>query len=208
MVKPKELFVNGVDRTVEVVGFAEAIDLERVAAGRYSAVFLAELFCRATISGDIDPFMVMDEIKYLEGCGVRTGTKEPSPFTRSALSGLWHKHHREVGIRSMAINLQHALREHGIPSLEAMLKEAEESGEDRYITRDDLQRAVDDVVQGNYERRSGAGKWTGEWIVYAKHEDKNYYLCLGKHGSDDVLREKIDSVCIVEFPFVADILRT
>lgn len=208
MVKPQELFINSVDRTTEIISFAEAIGLERAAAGRYSAYFLTELFCRGNLSCEVDPFMVMDEIRYLEGCGRRTGTKEPSLFTRSVLSGLWHKHHREIGIRSMAMNLQHALREHGIPSLEAMVKEAEESGEDRYITEDVVNQIAHDAVIGNYERRSDADRLTGEWIVFAKKEDKNYYLCLGKHGSGDaVTRQKIESVCVVEFPFLAEILK-
>ncbi|WP_127811876.1 hypothetical protein [Bordetella bronchiseptica] len=208
MVKPQELWINGVDRTAEIVAFAESIGLERVAAGRVSNYFLTEFFCRSNISGEVDPFMVMDEIKYLEGCGRRTGTKEASQFTGKVLSGLWHKHHREIGIRSMAINLQQALREHGIPSLEAIVKEAEESGEDHYVTEDVVRQIAHDVAVGNYERRSDADKLTGEWIVFAKNEAKNYYLCLGKHNSgDDVIRQKIESVCIVEFPFLVDILK-
>jgi hypothetical protein len=208
MFKPQELFINSVDRTEEILGFAKAIGLEDVAAGRYSAHFLTELFCHSAISGKINPFMVMDEIKYLEGCGGRTGTKEPSPFARSILSGLWHKHHREVGIRSMAMNLEHALRDYGLPSLEALVRTAEASGEDRYVTEDVVDQIAHDAVIGNYERRSDANRLTGEWIVFAKHEGQNYYLCLGTHKSGDgVIRQKIESVCVAEFPFLAGILK-
>ena len=31
-----------------------------------------------------------------------------------------------------------------------------------------------------YKERSGAQALTGEWIVYAKHNGRNYYLTLGK----------------------------
>lgn len=207
MVELKELYINGVDRAAEAIGFANTIGLSRVAAGRYSNIFLAELFCYAS-GGDIEPSMVMDEIKYLEGCGERTGSKAPSQFTRNVLSGLWHKHYREIGLRSMAMNLQPALREYGIPSLQAALKEVEETGQERLVTRDDIQQFVQDVVEGNYGRRWDAGKLTGEWIIYAKHEGKNYYLCLGKHDSgDDMLRQKIEHFCVVDFPFLADILK-
>lgn len=202
MVEPQKLCINGVDRTAEIVAFAESIGLKSVASGRISNYFLAEFFCRANISGEVDPFMVMDEIKHLEGCGRRTGTKEASQFKGKVLSGLWHKHHREIGIRSIAINLQHALGDHGIPSLEAI------SGKDRYGTEDVVKQMAYEVTVGNYERRSDADKLTGEWIVFAKNEGKNYYLCLGKHHSgDDVIRQKIENVCVVEFPFLVDVLK-
>lgn len=56
---------------------------------------------------------------------------------------------------------------------------------------------------------ASAGELTGEWIVYARHEGVNYYLCLGKHDShDDHLRSHIDGICCKEFPFLTALLRT
>ena len=47
---------------------------------------------------------------------------------------------------------------------------------------------------------------TGEWIIFAKYNEKNYYLSLGDHTSDDmILRKMIDEWCIEEFPFILDI---
>lgn len=42
---------------------------------------------------------------------------------------------------------------------------------------------------------------TGEWIVYAKHEGKNYYLCLGKPHENNTY-EKIKMVIKYDFPFL------
>lgn len=202
-----ELFVNGVDKTEEANAFSDAIGLSAATSGRHSRLFLAELFFRATIFGDINPFMVLDEIRYLEGRGNATGTKGPSMFKRSVLSGLWHKHHLQIGISSMAQNLENAMRTHGIPVLETMLKEAEASGEERYLTEMDIRKITDDAVNGNYKRRSDSGRLTGEWIVYAKYNDENYYLCLATHKTgDDRIRQKIEGVCVPEYPFLGKLL--
>jgi hypothetical protein len=36
-------------------------------------------------------------------------------------------------------------------------------------------------VHGNWKRLATAAKLTGEWIIYAHYDGKNYYLCLGTH---------------------------
>lgn len=208
MTEPKDILMDRIDRTANPLCFAESIGLERVAKGRYSAVFLTELIDIVSNSKNINPSIIMEEIKYLEGCHPSTGTKEASLFTGKFLSGLWHKHYREISLHSIARNLQLALNEYSIQSIAASAKEAEESGEERYITIDDIAEIVADVGCGNYKRRSDAGKLTGEWIIFAKNEGQNYYLCLGNHDSgDEVIRKKIESVCIVEYPFLTDILK-
>lgn len=99
------------------------------------------------------------------------------------------------------------IKKDGIPWLENIVKEAMESGEERFFTEDDIRKACDDAVVGNYERRSEAQELTGEWIVYATHEGLNYYLCLGTHASgDETIRRQIDSVCVPEFPFLKALL--
>ena len=51
---------------------------------------------------------------------------------------------------------------------------------------------------------------TGEWIVYAQHENQNFYLCLAKHNDGDEdhyekIRERIERICMREFPFLKDV---
>ncbi len=47
-------------------------------------------------------------------------------------------------------------------------------------------------------------KLTGEWLVYAKHKNKNYFLCLATHneGDQNIFCNKILS-CYNEFPEIA-----
>lgn len=49
---------------------------------------------------------------------------------------------------------------------------------------------------------------TGEWPVYAQHEGRNLYLCLGAHDKDahDELCRQIGLICCQEFAFLAALL--
>lgn len=203
----KEIVINGVDRTSDLIRFAAQIGLDSATSGRYSVLFLTELYCHSMISCEINPFKVLAEINYLEGVDASTRTKLESEFVRPALRGLWHKHYLESNVPSLAKNLLNALQKYGLPDLERQVREIEASGEERYFSESDVVKIADEVVYKNYERRSDDGQLTGEWIVYAKHEDKNYYLCLGKHGMDDVIRQKIENVCVAEYPFINEILK-
>jgi hypothetical protein len=58
-----------------------------------------------------------------------------------------------------------------------------------------------------YADRARAQELTGEWIVFAKHEGKNYYLCLAGHDEgDDHIFARISDGCAYEFPFLSDVL--
>ncbi len=49
---------------------------------------------------------------------------------------------------------------------------------------------------------------TGEWIVFAKHNGKNFYLTLGVHQEDNASVALRIWQCGWEFPFVLDILKS
>jgi hypothetical protein len=67
--------------------------------------------------------------------------------------------------------------------------------------------AVANDVGQIYAKRSRAQKLTGEWIVFAKHEGKNYYLTLAAHGEgDDHIFARIRDGCVSEFPFLSSLL--
>jgi hypothetical protein len=57
------------------------------------------------------------------------------------------------------------------------------------------------VTIESIERRSAAGRRTGEWIVFAKAQGQNYYLCLATHeASDEQTFDRIATHCIRDFP--------
>lgn len=75
----------------ELAEYANQISLDRAAPGRCSWLFVMSLLLHAEVSG-IDPSMVVDEIKTLEGGTARSGTKPATEFKQEPLKGLWHKH--------------------------------------------------------------------------------------------------------------------
>lgn len=202
-----QIFINGEDHTAKVNNFTTAVGLDQIAHNRCSQLIITQLYCRSCISEDINPFKVLAEIKSLEAGDDNSRMKDATQFKHPPLKGLWHKHHLSEGIRSMAINLQHGLRKYGIPHIERLLKETELSGEDRHLSADDIKTIADDAVHGNYARRAEAAELTGDWIVFSRHEGKNYYLCLASHETgDSQIRQQIDSICAHEFPFLKSVL--
>ncbi|MSU93063.1 hypothetical protein EB795_03775 [Pseudomonas mandelii] len=199
--------VDGEDKTEELIRFIEIIGLSSIAAGRYSAFFATQLYCESMVMGVLTPERVMCEIRALELLEPVSVTKPAAQFQRLPLKGLWHKHYTVSGIPSIAVNVMNALKRIGTPEFSESVRQVEASVEERYFEKEDIDRYVREVVHTNYQKRRDAGEMTGEWIVYAVHEGRNYYLCLGTHKTgDDLLRQWIDLIYLKEFPFLDQIL--
>ena len=120
---------------------------------------------------------------------------------------MMHKHYIKGDVVSLGKNVQAACKEYEIPYAEEKIKEAQESGEERFFTKEDVQKIVDDVVTNNLARRRSEGKMTGEWIVYFQHKNQKFYLCLAKHDeSDEKILQRIKRTCVSEFPFLQEVL--
>jgi hypothetical protein len=202
-------FTNSDDPvTAELENFVHMLGIDRIAPGRYSFLLVISLFA-AFKSGFQSPDKVMEEIKALE-TGRSTGLKPPIQNKWPPLKGLWHKHYLQDGLPSIAKNVELALKKYGMPFFDKKIREAQEAGEERFMTADDLMALSQDVVHGNLGRRHDASAMTGEWLVFARHEGKNFYLSIATHDktSHDHLRQNIDTLCCMEFPFLADLLAT
>jgi hypothetical protein len=116
----------------------------------------------------------------------------------------------ENGLGSMARNVKNGIEKDGLPLFEDRMREAEQSRQVRYVTADDIPSLAHDAVTGTLKRPMDASELTGEWIVYARCEGRNYYLCLGTHDKTqhDYLRKLIESYCCAEFPFLSTLLAT
>lgn len=191
---------------VDLQKFIEMIGLNNVAPGRYSALLAVQLLGGA-LSGFQNPGKIIREIGELEA-GKLGQLKRPIQNRYPPLKGLWHKHYMQDGISSLAMNVQKGLGKYGIPFFEQKIQEAKEAGEERFLSAEDVPALVNDIVSGNRQRLAEAQAITGEWLVFAKHEGKNYYLCVTTHdkSTHDHIRKLIDEVCCIEFPFLAKLL--
>lgn len=191
----------------EINAFCQSIGLDEATGGRHSILLMLDLFFGATVQGHLNPWKILTEIRSLESPEIISRTKPPTPFRGPLLGGLWHKHYLEIGISSLAQNLKKGLHIYGLPTFEQRVKEAEEANEERFITETDIAALVHDATTKNYERLASESRLTGEWVIFATHEGKNYYLCLGRHNSGDAhIRKQIEAACFAEFPFLKDIL--
>jgi len=91
--------------------------------------------------------------------------------------------------------------------LQQRIADAKASGEERYFTVEDAKWIAYEASHGSMLRRIQRNAITGEWLIYVLREGRNYYLCLGRHGTDDSeLRRQIDSICCQEFAFLGKFL--
>jgi hypothetical protein len=181
---------------------------QTAASERYSLLLLLGIYAGFK-SGMQNPAKIVQEIRALEGLSKPAATKPAAPFTRkdSPLRGLMHKHHLADGLRSHALNLMYEIEANGIPLLKERIAAAQEAKEPSYVTAADTWAISMDASHGSWLRRSDRQGLTGEWIVYAEHEGRNYYLCLAHHQDGDThVRSQIDALCCYEFPFLTSLL--
>jgi len=200
---------DGNDIGAEIEWLRAATRLDQIVPGRYSNLLLLNLFC-GWKSGFVDPSKVTHEIELLEG-REKGGFKPPVQNKHPPLKGLWHKHYPRQGLRSLCINLEHGLNKYGIPLLEQKAAGIKAASEARYLTAEikrDINELIDDAIDGNRNRLKKQQQLTGEWILFAKHEGKNYYLDIATHdkSTHDHVRKNIEAICYSEFPFLRNIL--
>ena len=184
----------------------KVLRLDDIAPGRFSSLFALCLF-GGFKAGTLDPHRAVLEIEALEK-GSPSHYKEPIQNKRPPLKGLWHKHFGQLGLRPLALNVQNALKKYELPYVAEKIRLAKESGEERFFTVEDVKAIANDAVHGNYVRRQESGALTGEWIVFAKHAGKNYYLALATHdrSTHAHIRQQIETLCVREYDFLEDLL--
>jgi len=188
---------------LELHQFVEAIGLEHAAPGRCSRIFMFHIYCLHLVPAlPGDPIKIAAEVRGLEGNGDKFGTKPAEQFQYPPLKGLWKKHYLVGGIPSMAKNialgfgkkrrvLRRIIRENHNPSTAHLPPEV-------------ISKNLANAVTNLYAERTSDQRLTGEWIVFAKHEGKNYYLCLAKHSEDDASIFERVQACADEFPFLRE----
>ncbi|MBN3188938.1 hypothetical protein H4F64_01755 [Pectobacterium brasiliense] len=207
--KKYKIMSGDLDKTDEIFDTILRLGIDKEILARSSTLLIIQIYA-SLISRAENVFKIIDEINKMEGTFKRglSHTKEPAMFGRKPyLKGLWHKHYMGSDVSSMAKNAMNALKNYGLPKLNAEIEEVARLGEERYFTPDDAGKIAHEAVVDNYLRRSCEGKLTGHWIIYAIHNGINYYLCLARHTDDEKeIRKEIDAICLNEFPFLKEIL--
>lgn len=149
-------------------------------------------------------FSVTDVIQELEGVG-RGCKQKVGQFKHLPLKGFWKAHFFDE--RFMARNL---INHWGLEfetstkfdTLCARMAEEERKSPSNVGWQG---RLAHEMIVGGYEERARKNNLTGEWIIFTKHENKNYYLCISKHTSkkgDQHTFEFLRLLIKNEYPFL------
>lgn len=164
-------------------------------ASRMSELFWVEM-CVLVQQYGIAPNEVLRSVYDLELNENKSGTKQPSLFRNPPLRGLWHKHYFTA--RFFPHNLLLGLGKHG---MEKLVREIYNPAISPTFTRDMASELARRVTTEPYENRYHQDKLTGEWVVFAKHNNRNYYLSLCTHKmGDQMIFDNIMENCIKDFP--------
>lgn len=182
--------MRATDRSEEELrGIEELLQLS-MSSGRYSQLFARQL-CMGVISRTLHVHMIVDEIAMLEGrAGNRQSiTKPEKQLDKPPLTGLWHKHFMQPAF------IWRNLENYWKPE-----RRREQLSE---LPPEHLGHHM--VIEGYLGRTGNAPpgeeqepRATGEWIVYAKHNGRNYYLTLGHHRRDRTVW-RLCQACAAEF---------
>lgn len=165
-------------------------------ASRISNLLWVDIYVLDQYRG-ISSFEILKSIKD-EEAGVTVGrVKRPTIFKHPPLKGLWHLHFFAAVflLNNVLIEVQNGVKLQKILEEEINLFEK----------HDDLEKLAEKLTQRTisqqYENRRNRGKLTGEWIVFAKFNDLNYYLCIGSHkAGDQKIFDRIFEHCTRDFP--------
>lgn len=146
-------------------------------------------------------FSIFDLIKKIEASPDPIKNKFIKLFKGTLLKGLYHSHHQQAQFipKNLLTELDRTdmwkeFKERGIDWSE---------GNDKRLVANKIAHLVTSEL---YERRSKTGL-TGEWLVLARINDINYYLCLGTHNEGDENILKRIQPCLKEFPVIVDLIK-
>ncbi|GGA21883.1 hypothetical protein [Dyella nitratireducens] len=186
----------------ELERFAKDVGLDNIAPGRYSLLFVFKFVLYTTIEG-IEANFILQELKRLEGLSHDAiETKAPTQFSKEPLKGLWHQHF--FSARFIPKNIA----SHMPPKkVEATVKRIFDAAESPVVTKEMIHELASALTHGAMEERASQKKLTGEWIVFAKHDKKNYYLTLTVHPTDrttgdQAIFDEINDMAFAQFPFL------
>jgi hypothetical protein len=148
-----------------------------------------------------EDYDVSREIDALEGLSPHSSTKRPTQFKRPPLRPFWHKHFSTSRHLMRNVGLRWGLEKSGNCDFSAAIERVTRE----YGDQPDLwqKRLPYQIVLGGLHDRTTARRMTGDWIIFARHEGRNFYLGLGTHEeSRDAIYQRLRDESECEFPFL------
>lgn len=173
----------------QTVGFF-GLDLSRI-----STVVLTQLmqFEHGRI---FSTYSVTDEIQAMEGLRAGKGTRPDEPFHGATLKGLRKKHFAGARLLAYNIGAHFHIDKGGNARLDAVVARAFEENTSGYVDDQFCQTLADLMTVAAIEERTRNGRMSGEWIVFHRHDGKNFYLTLASHKeADQTILKRVQLAC-------------
>ena len=174
-------------------------------SGIMTNVFIVDLICHEKVHG-INPFQIFQSLKDEENSTNNSSLKKSARFKRAPLKGLWHRHY--FSGRFIPLNVQNENSKKKLHNIVSKtIKGIDLSSLNETEMFELSGKIAKSIVLEPYEKRKSRGDLTGEWIVFAKYNGLNYYLCLATHNQgDENIIKTIKEFCIPEYPFLSEII--
>lgn len=177
---------------------------EAITEQRFTSYFIFNLLL-IWIKNPNEVYCVIDEIKHLEDSKVAKSFTKREAKLKGVLSNLWHKHYFVPDLNCIINNIHTELnREDFIRERSKRVFKKIQS--DSHIYRSQkISKIVYAFTEELFFNRQRNFKVTGEWIIYIKFENKNYYLSLETHNKkmgDEMLLGYLNDSINLEFPFL------
>jgi hypothetical protein len=181
------------------------LGMYRVDTSRLSTLFLCQL-ADLQKRRAFNTFSITDVVQGLEGVGLGHCSKKAELFKHLPLKGFWKAHFSDARFLSKNIVNHWGLDYENSPKFLALCEK---------VVRDESidpspygwqGRLANHLVITAYEERANRKQLTGEWLIFGKWKEKNYYLAATRHSStkqgDEEIFEIIKHYSIEEFPFL------
>lgn len=152
-------------------------------------------------------FSITHVIQELEGVG-RGCEQRVEQFKYLPLKGLWKAHFHDASFILKNISNHWGLEFQNSPKLHALFAQVTHDERNSPSRLGLAGRLAHEMTIGTYQertRKKGLAGLTGEWIIFAKHNELNYYLCVSRHASgqeDQDLFEFLKLLSKNEYPFL------
>jgi hypothetical protein len=164
-------------------------------ASRMSELIWLDIYILDAVFG-VSPHDILSAIREIEQGDLPSGVKPATQFKKMPLKGLWHKHY--FSAHFLVNNILLGLGKNGVQKL---VNEVMDPANSDVITQEMIDELTHRVIHDPVETREASKKLTGEWIIYLRHEGKNYYLCCNTHDAgDQFIYDRIVENCVRDFP--------
>lgn len=150
-------------------------------------------------------FSITDVIQELEGVG-RGCKQRVEQFKYLPLKGLFKAHFFDAQFMARNLINHWGLEFENSPKFNSLFSRVIEEEKKNPSKFGWHGRLAHEMTIGGYKEKAKNNNRTGEWIIFAKHNNLNYHLCISRHTKpkqeDQELYDFLKLLCEHEYPFL------